>query len=126
MRRVAVTGLGVISPIGKNAAELFKGVMSGRSGVRRFSAPFSEKLAVTVAAEADFDPLQFFTNKQIGSLDRTSQMAIAAAAEAWSDSGWPSMMKKKNSRGFTWAQDSAGLILWMRCSIDSTGKKNPE
>lgn len=87
MRRVAVTGLGAISPIGKNAAELFEGVMSGRSGVRRLSSPFSEKLAVKVAAEADFDPLQFFTNKQIRSLDRTSQMAIAAAAEAWGDSG---------------------------------------
>src|SRR6202142_1986661 len=87
VRRVAVTGLGAISPIGKNAAELFEGVMSGRSGVRRFSSPFSEKLAVKVAAEADFDQLQFFTNKQIGSLDRTSQMAIAAAAEAWGDSG---------------------------------------
>jgi 3-oxoacyl-[acyl-carrier-protein] synthase II len=87
VRRVVITGLGAISPLGKNAAELFEGVLSGRSGVRRFLSPFSEKLTVKVAADADFDPSQYFTNKQIGSLDRTSQMAIAAATEAWNDSG---------------------------------------
>ena len=87
MRRVAVTGLGAISPLGKSAGELFEGVMNGRSGVQRFTSPFSDKLTVKIAAEADFDPSQYFSTKQIAALDRTSQMAIAAAAEAWSDSG---------------------------------------
>jgi len=87
MRRVAVTGLGAVSPVGRDARGLFESVLTGKSGVRRFSSPFSERLNIKVAAEADFDPSQYFTSKQIGALDRTSQMALAAAIESWSDSG---------------------------------------
>jgi len=86
MRRVVVTGLGVISPSGNSAGELFGNLMSAKSGVRRISSAYAEKLSVRIAAEVDFDPLAYFAKKMV-SLDRTSQMALAAASQAWSDSG---------------------------------------
>ena len=57
MRRVVVTGLGVISPSGNSAGELFGNLMSAKSGVRRISSAYAEKLSVRIAAEVDFDPL---------------------------------------------------------------------
>lgn len=85
MRRVAVTGLGVISPTGNGAAELFENLMAGKSGVRRISAAYAEKLSVKIAAEVHFKASDYFTKKTT-ILDRTSQMALASAAQAWADS----------------------------------------
>ncbi len=86
MRRVAITGLGVISPSGNSADELFGNMMSAKSGIRRISSAYAEKLSVRIAAEVNFDSLVYFAKKMV-SLDRASQMALAAASQAWSDSG---------------------------------------
>ncbi|HTZ19205.1 MAG TPA: beta-ketoacyl-[acyl-carrier-protein] synthase family protein [Dissulfurispiraceae bacterium] len=86
MRRVVVTGLGVVSPSGNSADELFGNMMAAKSGVRRISAVYAEKLSNKISAEVDFNPLDFFPKKMV-SLDRTSQMALAAALQAWMDSG---------------------------------------
>ena len=61
--------------------------MAGKSGIRLLSADFADKLSVRIAAEADYAARDFFTNKQIGHLDRTGEMALIAAMQAWSDSG---------------------------------------
>lgn len=87
MRRVAVTGLGVVSPVGNSAEEFFDGLIAGRSGVKRITADFAAGLGVKVAASSDFNGEGHFTKKQLGYLDRTSQMALAAAEEAWNASG---------------------------------------
>ncbi|HMK60703.1 MAG TPA: beta-ketoacyl-[acyl-carrier-protein] synthase family protein [Dissulfurispiraceae bacterium] len=86
MRRVAVTGLGVISPSGNGPAELFNNLMAGRSAVRRISAAYAEKLSIGIAAEVQFK-FSDYMSKKTTALDRTSQMALAAAAQAWTDSG---------------------------------------
>ncbi len=86
MRKVVVTGLGVVSPSGNSPEELFGNLMAAKSGVRRISAAYAEKLNNKISAEVDFNPLVFFPKKMV-SLDRTSQMALAAALQAWKDSG---------------------------------------
>ncbi|MBI3755283.1 MAG: beta-ketoacyl-[acyl-carrier-protein] synthase family protein, partial [Deltaproteobacteria bacterium] len=86
MRRVAITGVGIISSIGNSAEDFFNNLMAGKSGVRKITAPFSDRLSVTTAAEVDFDPSVCFSKKQIGLLDRASQFALAAASQAWKDS----------------------------------------
>jgi len=86
MRRVAVTGLGVISPLGNSIGELFANIMAAKSGVKRMSAAYAEKLSVKIAAEVDFDPMVYFAKRMV-SLDRTSKMALAATSQAWGDSG---------------------------------------
>ncbi len=87
MRRVAVTGLGIISPVGNNVTDFFNNLMSGQSGVRRVTEDFAEKLSIKIAAPADFNPSDYFPKKQVWSLERSTQMALSAASQAWNDSG---------------------------------------
>ena len=87
MRRVAVTGVGVISAVGNSTGIFFQNLADGRSGIRRMSSDYADKLSVRVAADTVFNGEGFFSKKQLGLLDRTSQLALAAASEAWNDSG---------------------------------------
>ena len=98
-RKVAVTGLGIISPCGNNIDEFSFNLMAGKSGVRRISAPFSNLLSVKIAAEVDFNPLDYFIKKQVSGMDRTSQFALAAATQAWKDSGLSLDGKEKERAG---------------------------
>ena len=85
-RRVAVTGIGIISPCGNNIDDFSLNLMAGKSGVRRISSACSSLLSVKIAAEVDFNPLDYFTTKQVSGLDRVNQFALAAASQAWNDS----------------------------------------
>ncbi|MSQ73293.1 MAG: beta-ketoacyl-[acyl-carrier-protein] synthase family protein [Betaproteobacteria bacterium] len=87
MRRVVVTGLGVVSPVGTGAARFFDALLAGRSGIRRITAPFVGQLLATVAGEVDFDPAAHFPKARLAMLDRGSQLALVAAREAIGDSG---------------------------------------
>ncbi|NVO05348.1 MAG: beta-ketoacyl-[acyl-carrier-protein] synthase family protein, partial [Rhodoferax sp.] len=74
MRRVAVTGMGVVSPLGNSAAEVFFHCRSGRSGVRVLDAPFAQRLGSPVAGVASFDGALHFDGPKLRMLDRVSQM----------------------------------------------------
>jgi 3-oxoacyl-[acyl-carrier-protein] synthase II len=98
-RRVAVTGLGIISPCGNNIDEFSVNLMAGKSGVRRISSAYSTLLSVKIAAEVDFNPLDYFIKKQLSSMDRVNQFALAAASQAWKDSGLSLDAKEKERAG---------------------------
>jgi 3-oxoacyl-[acyl-carrier-protein] synthase II len=98
-RRVAVTGLGIISPCGNNIDEFSVNLMAGKSGVRRISSDYSSVLSVKIAAEVDFNPLDYFIKRQLASLDRVNQFALAAASQAWKDSGLSLDAKEKERAG---------------------------
>jgi len=85
-RRVAVTGLGIISPCGNQIDDFSLNLTAGKSGVRRISLANSSLLSVKIAAEVDFDPHDYFMKKQLSRLDRVNQFALAAASQAWKDS----------------------------------------
>jgi beta-ketoacyl-acyl-carrier-protein synthase II len=85
VRRVAVTGIGVISPLGNDAQTLFDNLVRGRSGIRRLSTRFDGRLISRIGAPAAFDATAHFSNPQIRMLDRVSQFALAAAAQAVKD-----------------------------------------
>ena len=88
MRRVAVTGWGVISPIGLDASTYWSGLMAGRCGIGPISVAPDPRLRQRVAAEVqDFDPLAHFTPDRLKLLDRVSQFALVAAREAIEGSG---------------------------------------
>lgn len=87
MRRVAVTGLGVVSPLGNDAAEFFSSLLAGRSGVRRLDASFVERLSTRIAAPAAFEGSVHFPPSKLRMLDRVSQFALVAAAQAMADAG---------------------------------------
>jgi beta-ketoacyl-acyl-carrier-protein synthase II len=99
MRSVAITGIGIVSPLGSNKKELFDNLMAGKSGIRRIRSDFAERLSVKIAAEVDFDPLQHFSKKELLALDRTSQIALIAASRAWEDSGLDLSENEKKRSG---------------------------
>jgi 3-oxoacyl-[acyl-carrier-protein] synthase II len=98
-RRVAVTGLGIISPCGNRIDDFSFNLMAGKSGVRRISSPYSSLLSVKIAAEVDFNPLDYFIKKQLSGMDRVNQFALAAASQAWKDSELSLDAKEKERAG---------------------------
>jgi 3-oxoacyl-[acyl-carrier-protein] synthase II len=98
-RRVVVTGLGIISPCGNNINDFLANIMAGKSGVRRISSEYSNLLLVKVAGVVDFNPLDYFPKRQASSLDRVNQFALAAASQAWKDSGLSLNTKEKERAG---------------------------
>ncbi len=86
MRRVAVTGIGVVSPLGNSSAELFAQARAGRSGVHRLEIPFASRLNAPLAATARLDDGFDFGATPARLLDRFSLFALCAAKQAVADS----------------------------------------
>ena len=87
MRRVAVTGIGVVSPLGNSTAEVYERACAGRSGIHRLDAPFASRLLAPLAATATFDGAAHFDPPKLRMLDRVSQFALVCAARALDDAG---------------------------------------
>ncbi len=87
-RRVVVTGLGLITPVGNSVETTWSALMSGRNGVDFIKKFDTEKFSVKFAAEVkDFDPLKFIAKKEARKMGAFIHYAIAAATEAMADSG---------------------------------------
>lgn len=86
MRRVAITGLGVIAPNGIGKEEFWSNLISGRSGIGRITTFDASKLPVQIAGEVkDFDPAKYISSKRIKHLTKVAQFAIASAKMAVED-----------------------------------------
>ena len=86
MRRVAVSGLGVVSPLGRGASEVYRNAHAGRSGIHRLEVPYAHRLIAPLAATTSFDGAQYFEPAKLRMLDRVSQFALVAAGDALVDS----------------------------------------
>lgn len=84
-RRVAVTGLGVIAPAGGCLDELFGNLTAGRSAIRRLTNEPFASLRSPLGATVEFDALRHFPAPKLRMLDRVSQLALVAAAQAVDD-----------------------------------------
>jgi 3-oxoacyl-[acyl-carrier-protein] synthase II len=87
VRRVAVTGIGVISPLGSGRQNFFNALVAGASGVRKLEYPFSERLNAPIAASVIFKGEEFFEAPTLRMLDRVSQFALVATRQAIDDAG---------------------------------------
>ena len=86
--RVAITGVGVISPVGLTTASMMAALYAGKSGIRRIERFDPANLPTRIAAEVpEFDPNAYMDRKDAKRADRYAQMAIAAAREAVEGSG---------------------------------------
>ena len=86
-KRVVITGLGAISPIGNTVEETWKGIKEKKCGIDEITLFDTSNLKTKLAAEVkDFDSSQYLDPKQVKRLDRVSQFAIVAAREAFQDS----------------------------------------
>lgn len=86
-KRVVITGLGAITPIGNTVEETWKGIEEKRCGVDKIRGFNAEGFKTSLAAEVkNYEPTNYFDAKQAKRLDKSSQFAIIAAREAFKDS----------------------------------------
>ena len=87
-RRVVVTGIGTINPIGHNVEETWKSIEEGRCGIAPISLFDTKGMKVTIAGEVkDFDVTKYIDKKEAKKMDRFIQMGMIASKEAMLDSG---------------------------------------
>jgi 3-oxoacyl-[acyl-carrier-protein] synthase II len=87
-RRVVITGLGAVSPLGNDVETTWSNLVAGRSGAAEITAFDASEYPVNFACELkDFDPAQWIERKQARRMDRFAQMIVAAARQAEADSG---------------------------------------
>ncbi len=88
LNRVVVTGLGILSSVGKTALESWENVKNGRSGISRITRFDASEYAAKIAGEVkDYNPLDYFDRKEARKMDPFVQFALIAAEEAVTDSG---------------------------------------
>ena len=88
MRRIAVTGLGAVTPLGHDARSTWDAAVAGQSGVDWIRSFDATGYPVRIASEVkDFDPVDVVGPKEARRLERNVVLAVAAAREAWQDAG---------------------------------------
>ncbi len=86
-RRVVITGLGAITPIGNSAEEFWSGIKEGKCGIDKITAFDTTNFKVKLAAEVkNYNPEEYFERHEARRLDKYSQFAMIASREAWKDS----------------------------------------
>ncbi len=109
-RRVVITGLGVISPIGSTIDEFWNALLKGKSGVARLTAFDPSRFTSQIAAEVkDFNPTQFMSDKEARRLDRFIQFGLAASKLAIADSGLDLDKEDRNRIGVLVGSGIGGL-----------------
>jgi 3-oxoacyl-[acyl-carrier-protein] synthase II len=110
MRRVVVTGLGAITPVGNNLHEYWEGLKNGVSGSEMITRFNTEKFKTKFACEIKgYDPGKYFERKEANKLDLFSQYAHIASDEAITDSGLISNNIDKERVGVIWASGIGGI-----------------
>ena len=87
-RRVVITGLGAVTPTGNNVQEFWQGICAGKVGIGSITRFDAQGYKVKLAAEVKgFEPKKYMEPKQVRRMALFSQYAVAAAKEAFEDSG---------------------------------------
>jgi 3-oxoacyl-[acyl-carrier-protein] synthase II len=107
-RRVAITGAGVVSPLGNSVAEFHRALAEGRSGIRRLPHDIAQDSGVQVAGLVDWKPEPMFTPAESVNIDRVAQFAIAAATEALGASRLDLSAANRDRIGVYWGTGMGG------------------
>ena len=97
--RIAITGLGVVSPVGIGTNVFFDALMAGTSGIGRLDVPYAERLGVHIGANVRDFQLKGFPPAIVSQTERVSQMAIVSAREALVHAGQPNDATPPERRG---------------------------
>ena len=110
MKRVVITGVGAITPLGNTYPDYIKNLMGGMSGAGSITRFDPEKFKTRFACEVkSYEPTDYFDRKVIRRLDRYSQFALIAAEEAMNDSGLDVEKIKLNRAGVIWGSGIGGF-----------------
>jgi len=131
IKRVVVTGLGALTPIGNNIEEYWNGLVNGKSGCAPVTYYDTEKFKVKFACELkNYDALEFFDRKQARKLDKFAQYAMVASDEAILDSELDLDTLDKFRVGVIWGAGIGGLETFQNevlnfAAGDGTPRFNP-
>ena len=110
MRRVVVTGMGALTPVGNTLQDYWKGLVDGVSGAGMIGNFDASKFKTRFACEVKgYDPANFFERKEARKMDRYAQYAFVAAGEAIADSGIDPEASDKDRIGVIWASGIGGI-----------------
>ena len=110
LRRVVVTGLGALTPIGNDIKSYWDGLVSGKSGAGHITYFDTSKFKTQFACELKgYDPLNHFDRKEARKLDKFAQYAIVCSDEAINDAGLENSSINKNRIGVIWGSGIGGL-----------------
>ena len=126
-RRVVVTGLGALTPIGNTLPAYWEGLLSGKSGADRISYFDPSLFKTQFACELkNFDPLDHFDRKESRKYDRFAQYALVSVAEAIEDAQIPFDKIDKDRVGVIWGAGIGGLETFQNEVLNfSAGNENP-
>ena len=114
-RRVVITGLGAVTPLGPSLESSWEGLVAGRSGAGPITQFDATDYRVKFACEAsEFDPLEWIPYKQARRMDRFAQLIVAAARQAETDSGLE-VEKESDRIGASVATGIGGLKAFQDC-----------
>lgn len=131
LRRVVVTGLGALTPIGNTVPEYWDGLLNGVSGAAKITRFDATKFKTQFACEIkNFDVLTFFDRKEARKYDPCAQYALVAADEALKNSGLNLETVNKDRVGVIWGSGIGGLTTFQEEMIsfakgDGTPRFNP-
>lgn len=110
LKRVVVTGLGAVTPLGSTIPEIWEALVNGVGGIAEITHFDTEKFKTKIAAEAkDFDPKDYFDRKELRKHDRYAQFGLVAADKAIEDAGLDDEKLDKDRIGVIWASGIGGL-----------------
>ena len=111
LKRVVVTGLGALSPIGNDAQTFWQNLLEGKSGAANITKFDASDFKTRFACEVkDFDPLNFIDKKEIRRIDPFSQYAIVCSDEAIADARLNDASIDKDRVGVIWSSGIGGLL----------------
>ncbi|MFN3822107.1 MAG: beta-ketoacyl-ACP synthase II, partial [bacterium] len=125
-RRVVVTGIGVITPIGSTKEAFWESLIEGRGGVQRITRINPDLFPAQIAAEVkDFDPEQFIDRKDLRHMDLFTQFALGAAVQAIEDSGLDFEQENRDRIGVIVGSGIGGMYIFEEevRVIDSKGPR---
>ena len=124
-RRVVVTGLGTLNPLGNDVETMWQGLMAGRSGIARITAFDPAPLECQFAGEVkNFNPADFIEHKEARRMDRYTQFAVVAAGQALKDSGLEITPANADDVGVV-VGSGIGGVSWMVDQLNVLNTKGP-
>jgi 3-oxoacyl-[acyl-carrier-protein] synthase II len=123
-RRVVVTGLGTTSPVGGDVASTWEALVAGKSGISHLTEDWAQELPVQIAGTAAVDPTDVLDRVKARRLDRSAQLAMVAAIEAWADAGLADGGVDPERLGVAVASGIGG-VLTLLSNYDTLKEKGP-
>ncbi len=135
MRRVVITGIGLVSPLGCNVEKVWQNILSGKSGIKKISGDNLKDIPVRIAGMVEwgednnmFDPTRYMQAKEVKRHDKFLLYGIAAGSEALIDAGWDKdalSEEEKERAGILMGSGFGGLqtVHDMALSFEESGMK---